>query len=108
MPFVAVNPTTGETIATYPAHTREQVNLALATAHAAFLEWRTTSFEERAVLMVRAAELLEGELPVVAQLLTSEMGKTFAAAKGEVAGKPLGHPEALGPTPQPAHPARWN
>ncbi len=85
MPFVAVNPTTGETIATYPAHTREQVNLALATAHAAFLEWRTTSFEERAVLMVRAAELLEGELPVVAQLLTSEMGKTFAAAKGEVA-----------------------
>ena len=85
MPFVAVNPTTGETIATYPSHTREQVNLALAAAHAAFLEWRTTSFQERAVLMVRAAELLEGELPVVAQLLTSEMGKTFAAAKGEVA-----------------------
>lgn len=85
MPFVAVNPTTGETIATYPAHTRDQVNGALATAHSAFAEWRQTSFDERAVLMTRAAELLEGEVPVVAQLLTSEMGKTFAAAKGEVA-----------------------
>ena len=35
--------------------------------------------------MVSAAELLEGELPTVAELLTTEMGKTFASAKGEVA-----------------------
>ena len=33
--------------------------------------------------MMRAAELLESEIPVVAELMTSEMGKTFAAAKGE-------------------------
>jgi succinate-semialdehyde dehydrogenase/glutarate-semialdehyde dehydrogenase len=33
--------------------------------------------------MTRAAELLESEIPVVAELMTSEMGKTFAAAKGE-------------------------
>ncbi len=33
--------------------------------------------------MTRAAELLESEVPVVAALMTSEMGKTFAAAKGE-------------------------
>jgi succinate-semialdehyde dehydrogenase/glutarate-semialdehyde dehydrogenase len=35
--------------------------------------------------MIGAAELLEGELPAVARMLTTEMGKTFAAAKGEVA-----------------------
>jgi len=34
--------------------------------------------------MTTAAELLEGELPAVASVLTTEMGKTFAAAKGEV------------------------
>ena len=35
--------------------------------------------------MVAAAELLEGELPATGELLTSEMGKTFASAKGEAA-----------------------
>ena len=35
--------------------------------------------------MVTAAELLEGELPDMARVLTTEMGKTFASAKGEVA-----------------------
>ena len=35
--------------------------------------------------MITAAELLEGEVPDVARILTTEMGKTFASAKGEVA-----------------------
>src|ERR1019366_1366545 len=49
----------------------------------AFLNWKKTSFAERAELMNRVAELLEGEIPVAGALMTSEMGKTFAAAKGE-------------------------
>ena len=85
MSFVAINPTTEEVIAEYPASTPEEVEAALAASAKAFATWRTTPFEKRAELMIRAAELLEGEAPVVAQLLTSEMGKTFAAAKGEVA-----------------------
>ena len=85
MPFIAVNPTTEAVIAEYPAHTPEQVEEALARAAAAFVTWRATPLSERARLMVSAAELIEGELPVVGELLTSEMGKTFAAAKGEAA-----------------------
>jgi succinate-semialdehyde dehydrogenase / glutarate-semialdehyde dehydrogenase len=34
---------------------------------------------------VTAAELLEGEIPTIAQVMTTEMGKTFASAKGEAA-----------------------
>jgi succinate-semialdehyde dehydrogenase/glutarate-semialdehyde dehydrogenase len=85
MPFVATNPTTEEVLSQYPAHTAEQIDLALSTASSAFEAWRGVHVKERAELMNRAAELLEGEIPVIAQLMTSEMGKTFAAAKGEAA-----------------------
>jgi len=83
MPHVATNPATEQVIATYPSHTPEEVDQILKGAAAAFQGWRTVSFAERAQLMVRAAELLEGEVPSVAELMTSEMGKTFASAKGE-------------------------
>ena len=85
MPFTAINPATQEVIADYPLHTSDQVDAVLANASGAFTQWRHTPVSERAQLMVRAAELLESEVPVVAALMTSEMGKTFAAAKGEVA-----------------------
>ena len=85
MPFIAINPATEEVIAQYPTHSAEQVNAALATAASAFETWREVHVKERAELMNRAAELLEGEIPVIAHLMTSEMGKTFSAAKGEAA-----------------------
>lgn len=85
MSFVATNPTTGAVLGEYPVLDAAGREALLATADAAFREWRTTSLEERALLMHRAAELLEGEVPVVAEMMTREMGKTFAAAKGEVA-----------------------
>lgn len=83
MPFVAVNPTTEEEIARYDSFTPHQVDEVLAVAARAFQSWRSLSFAERGAALVRAAELLESEIPVVAELMTSEMGKTFAAAKGE-------------------------
>ncbi len=83
MPFVAVNPATEQIIAEYPTLNAEGIDAALERASAAYRSWRRASFAERATLMVRAAELLESEIPVVAELMTREMGKTFAAAKGE-------------------------
>jgi len=70
-------------IAEYETHDDAYIDAALATSHAAFQLWKRTPISERATLMVRAAELLESEIPAAAQLMTSEMGKTFAAAKGE-------------------------
>lgn len=85
MPFIAINPASEEVLGQYPAHTPEQINQALSAAASAFESWRGVHVKERAELMNRAAELLEGEIPVIAQLMTAEMGKTFAAAKGEAA-----------------------
>jgi succinate-semialdehyde dehydrogenase / glutarate-semialdehyde dehydrogenase len=83
MTFTATNPANEKVVATYPLHTPEEVEQALKGAAEAFHAWKLASFEERSRFMVRAAELLESEIPVAAELMTSEMGKTFAAAKGE-------------------------
>ncbi|MEO9181117.1 MAG: NAD-dependent succinate-semialdehyde dehydrogenase [Acidimicrobiales bacterium] len=85
MSFIAINPTTEEVVAEFDGHTSEQVEHALEHAAQAFQIWKGMSIAERARLMERAAELLESEIPVVAEMLTSEMGKTFNAAKGEAA-----------------------
>ena len=83
MTFTAINPANEVVIAEYETHDDAYIDAALATSHAAFQQWKRTPISERATLMVRAAELLESEIPAAAQLMTSEMGKTFAAAKGE-------------------------
>ena len=84
MSFTAINPATEEVIASYEAHTPEQIEAALALSVSAFKSWRNTPFKDRGELMVRAAQLLEDELDSAAAMLTAEMGKTFASAKGEV------------------------
>jgi succinate-semialdehyde dehydrogenase/glutarate-semialdehyde dehydrogenase len=83
MSFVAINPATEEVIAEYPVLTAEEVDLALEHSTTAYHSWRRKTFAERGALMTRAAELIESEVPVIAELMTLEMGKTFAAAKGE-------------------------
>ena len=85
MPFMTTNPATGEVEKTFPEHSPAEVEARLARAAATFAAFRRTSFAERARLMTTAAELLEGEIPDVARILTTEMGKTFASAKGEAA-----------------------
>jgi succinate-semialdehyde dehydrogenase / glutarate-semialdehyde dehydrogenase len=85
MPFATINPATGLTEKTYPAHTPEEVEAFLQQATDAYADYRTTTFAERSRHLISAAELFEGELPDIAHTMTTEMGKTFAAAKGEVA-----------------------
>jgi succinate-semialdehyde dehydrogenase / glutarate-semialdehyde dehydrogenase len=85
VPYATTNPATGRVEQTFFDHTPEEVEERLATAAAAFRDYRRTSFGERARLMRSAADLLEGELPDVARVLSTEMGKTYASAKGEAA-----------------------
>jgi succinate-semialdehyde dehydrogenase/glutarate-semialdehyde dehydrogenase len=85
MAIATVNPATGETEQEFAPHDGPELARRLRLAAEAFAEYRTTSFAERARLVVTAAELLEGEVPDIARVMTTEMGKTFAAAKGEVA-----------------------
>ena len=56
--FQTVNPATGEPGRSYDQHSIEQAHEAAAAAHKAFLEWRRTSFDQRAAVVRKAAELL--------------------------------------------------
>jgi succinate-semialdehyde dehydrogenase/glutarate-semialdehyde dehydrogenase len=85
MAIATVNPATGRTEQEFEAHDDAEVEARLQRAHGAAAAYRATSFAERSRWAVAAAELLEGELPDLARIVTTEMGKTFAQAKGEVA-----------------------
>jgi succinate-semialdehyde dehydrogenase/glutarate-semialdehyde dehydrogenase len=85
MAIASQNPTTGELLRTFEAHTSAEVQAAIATAHTTFQTWRITPFAERAALMHRAADLLDDDAETIAVIMTQEMGKTLKAARAEVA-----------------------
>ena len=85
MPFYSINPATEELGRRYASHTGHEIDQRLAIAHGAYAQWRHVAPADRARYAQRCAELLEAELPVIAQTMTEEMGKTYASAKGEVA-----------------------
>jgi succinate-semialdehyde dehydrogenase / glutarate-semialdehyde dehydrogenase len=79
-----VNPATEEVVDTVSAGTREDVELAVATAKRAFPEWSRTDVEKRAEILSRAATLIHDQARELAAKLTSEQGKPLAEAIGEV------------------------
>jgi succinate-semialdehyde dehydrogenase / glutarate-semialdehyde dehydrogenase len=85
MAIATINPATGETVKTYDDMSEEDVERCLAAAAAAHTGYRLTSFEERAGWMRQAAGILDAEQDQIAAMMTTEMGKTLAAARQEVA-----------------------
>ncbi|SBS71351.1 NAD-dependent succinate-semialdehyde dehydrogenase [uncultured Microbacterium sp.] len=83
--YAVVNPATGETLATYPTATAEEVEAAVAAAADAAHTWgRTSTPAERAALLRRVAELHRERRDELAAVIVREMGKPLAAAEGEV------------------------
>jgi len=82
--IATINPATGETIKTFEAADSSEVTARIARAHDRWLTYRNTSFEQRASWLRAAADLLDAEAEDTARLMTTEMGKTLAAAAAEV------------------------
>jgi succinate-semialdehyde dehydrogenase / glutarate-semialdehyde dehydrogenase len=83
--IATINPATGETVQTFDELTDAEVERCLAAAAAAHESYRLTSFADRAGWMRAAAGILDAEQNQIAALMTTEMGKTIAAARQEVA-----------------------
>ncbi|MBZ4487922.1 NAD-dependent succinate-semialdehyde dehydrogenase [Microbacterium sp. cx-55] len=82
--YAVVNPATGETLATYPTLTDEELQEKIGAADAAFRVWRDTPVAERAALLRRVAELHRERRDELARIIVREVGKTTEAALGEV------------------------
>ncbi|MGW0240656.1 NADP-dependent succinic semialdehyde dehydrogenase [Micromonospora chalcea] len=84
MPIATTNPATGQVLKTYDAMSDEQIDAAIERADLAFRQLRETTIAQRARWLTAAADRLDAERDETARLMTTEMGKTYAAAKAEV------------------------
>src|SRR5512141_3496046 len=78
------NPNTGEVQAKVALAKHSEVEHAIANAEAAQPAWAATNPQRRARVMFKFLELIQKEHDELARLLSSEHGKTFPDAKGDI------------------------
>lgn len=82
--IASINPYTGELLREFKADSDQAIEAKLGLAAATFRTYRRTSFAQRAAWMGRAADILEAEKNIFAEMMTREMGKTLRSAVQEV------------------------
>lgn len=78
------DPATNEVIARAPCTTDAEMRRAIDNAGEVFKTWKETPVSERARVMMRYQALLKEHHDEIAEILSSETGKTFEDAKGDV------------------------
>lgn len=78
-----VNPATGEQIATVPEVSLSQIEAAVAAADTAFPKWARTTPQERSLMLLKVADLLEQRAEAFAALESLNTGKPPARALGD-------------------------
>src|SRR5215203_3248149 len=78
------NPNTGEVQAKVAFASKSEVEQAIANGAAAQPAWAATNPQRRARVMFKFLELVQADYDDLARLLSSEHGKTFADAKGDI------------------------
>ncbi|MEU5938125.1 NADP-dependent succinic semialdehyde dehydrogenase [Micromonospora sp. NPDC047548] len=84
MPIATTSPATGQVLKSYDPMSAEQIDAAIERADVAFRDLHGTTLAQRVQWMNKAADLLDADRDSTARLMTTEMGKTYAAAKAEV------------------------
>lgn len=79
------NPATGKPITSVPLASPSELDAAVANAKAALPGWSNTPAAKRAQVMFKFRELLHKNIDEIATLISSQHGKTFDDAKGEIA-----------------------
>ncbi len=82
--FNVTNPSTGEVIATLPDLGTAETRAAIDAAYAAQKAWAAATAQERSAVLLKWYELMVANADDLGAILTAEMGKPFAEAKGEI------------------------
>jgi aminobutyraldehyde dehydrogenase len=75
-----LDPASGAQIASVPEASREQLEAAVGAAKSAFKGWSQTTPKDRAALLLKLADRIEGDATVLAEIESRNTGKPLAAA----------------------------
>jgi 1-pyrroline dehydrogenase len=79
-----LNPATAETIAEVPQGTQADVDRAVEAAKRAWPEWRETTPQERAEMLLKLADAIEAHTDELARVESQNVGKPLAYARDEI------------------------
>ncbi|QBF26874.1 aldehyde dehydrogenase family protein [Pseudomonas tructae] len=81
---LSINPASGEQIGHYAYESDAVLDAALARATQGFANWRRTPVDTRTELLLALAGALRDNALAMARMITDEMGKPVAQARGEI------------------------
>jgi succinate-semialdehyde dehydrogenase/glutarate-semialdehyde dehydrogenase len=85
MAMQSINPATGELLGTFETWNQEILDDVVTQAGYLFEDWsKLTPIEDRCLMIKRVADVLRDDSELLAELITLEMGKTFAEAEVEI------------------------
>lgn len=82
--YRSTNPVTGLAEAEFPLLTPEDIAQAAERSATTYAQWKAANLATRAAAILRMAELFEARRDEFARLITLEMGKPIAQARGEI------------------------
>ncbi len=84
MPFQTINPHNSELLSEFPYISDSELNAKIEQAQRAFLNWRNTSYSDRAALIKKVAKDLLDHKAEYGRTMTIEMGKPLKQSIAEV------------------------
>ncbi len=82
--YQSINPYTGEFLKDFDCRSSDEIEVILSKGLTVFSEWRKTSFEQRKMVILSLAALLEKQEKRLSHLIVTEMGKPITEARAEI------------------------
>jgi succinate-semialdehyde dehydrogenase/glutarate-semialdehyde dehydrogenase len=84
MDITSVNPANGKAVKKYKTHATKQVERKIEQTHRAWMQWKETTHQERAVLLNQLGSVLISRKEELADLMAVEMGKPVKQGIAEI------------------------